>query len=466
MKKLLFILLLLIAPAVHAFKVYTPGSGTGSGSASLPLPAGATNYIQNFFPAGGPQANSVMHLSSSATIRHQLYVRSLLSAGAFETTSYFLLQPVGNNFSTLASLLAHYTEDDQNYLEISHNTMDASTNTMIQLFNMNQGQILRIRWEGPGVGSGYSLIATTHSILIPVNLIVSSSITANGGLVVLSTQTTYAPDSNSKIVTGVTDLPSGGGFGPQVAYPYIFARSHVSGTDVSSFRLLSSTQANFATGRYGDIEWSANPGNNPFFGWIINGDGASIPTTAMNLERGTFTVSASLSILNGFIHTAIGTSTFYGQGASVFAVKHSSASNLANTQTELFGSTIPGGGFFKDGDSFEIKAHGVFGAGASANKRIVIAFGIAGTSITFDTGALTASSEEWKIEGRITRVGANAQKCFFSGSRAATNFTNDFTALTQNSLGDNLFRISGQGTQAADVTLNYAIIEYVPGRSQ
>jgi len=129
--------------------------------------------------------------------------------------------------------------------------------------------------------------------------------------------------------------------------------------------------------------------------------------------------------------------------------------NTAATETNLVAYTLPGGTVASTGESIEFRAAGQFASSASTDKRIRVTFG---GIVGYDTGVLATAgtTRYWTIHGSITRASATSvryQSAIFT-SYSGLPVDAIRASLTVSLGSDQLFRITGNGTNASDVLVS------------
>jgi hypothetical protein len=128
------------------------------------------------------------------------------------------------------------------------------------------------------------------------------------------------------------------------------------------------------------------------------------------------------------------------------------AGNAAGSETTLDSTTVSIGTLAKSESSILIFACGKTGSNANT-KSIKLRFG---NVILFDTGSVAMNNEDWTLQAEIVRTSDVSQIAwiqFFGGATLPSKVT--VTTSSINLAENQTITISGQGTNASDVTLYY-----------
>jgi hypothetical protein len=150
------------------------------------------------------------------------------------------------------------------------------------------------------------------------------------------------------------------------------------------------------------------------------------------------------------------------QAVSLFVLA-TQTGNTAGVETDLQTYTLPANTVSGDGDALMFYGAGLFGAVASADKRLRVKFG--GTTI-FDSGALAITSQDWMLEGWIVRTELAAQKCITRVTNQSTTIAFapvDYITTAIAWSADAILKVTGAGTNANDVVAEFFGGHFWPG---
>lgn len=128
----------------------------------------------------------------------------------------------------------------------------------------------------------------------------------------------------------------------------------------------------------------------------------------------------------------------------------STIGNVGVGEDNLLSFVIQANVLANNGDYFECDAFGEFAANAN-NKTLKCKFG---TATIFNTGAVAFNTSNWRLNVKILRTGASAQKCIatFWSNDATTPFLQEINTTAISLASNQTVQFTGEATANDDIT--------------
>jgi len=385
-------------------------AGSGGGSYKITTSVPSTNHVW-LLPDAAPTVDQLLKITNVSGANYTLGYISPSGLGFASVNPTSGVIPYNNAGTFADSALSRVSSTVNRFTVTQSNSLPSLefNSSTAGLGRGTNGDLVLF-------GGAYAMTAGNNNIKTPTVVFQSAyGATSNGGLTTLST---------THIRVASTD---GGGGINTGAGQFVIGTS----TALTSFQFLVDSQSTTRTA-----------------GAFTMPNGSSVPT----IQGITNSIQSFAFNPSGKIQGGMNIPTTNQQTAMIGNAKSdvSTIGNVGVGEDNLLSFVIQANVLANNGDYFECDAFGEFAANAN-NKTLKCKFG---TATIFNTGAVAFNTSNWRLNVKILRTGASAQKCIatFWSNDATTPFLQEINT-TANSLASNqTVQFTGEATSNDDIT--------------